>query len=339
MYVIVTGGCGYIGSHIVLELLLQDYNVIVIDNLSNSSKSVLDKISSFTKKNILFYQLDIVNKQDLEPIFQDFSNEISGVIHAAGVKSVSESIQDPIKYYKNNVVGSINVLELMDRYKINNFVFSSSATVYGVPKDIPIKENHSISPINPYGSSKAAIENLLFDLTSIKSVVLRYFNPVGNHPSCVIGEEPLGVPNNLFPYITRVLTKQPGYEFVSVFGDTYPTLDGTGVRDYIHVCDLVSAHIKAFEYLLNDNNENDTKDSNIDRVFNIGTETGYSVLQVLKKMEFHFKTSVPFTITEKRNGDVGTVIADSSRAKRVLGWTAEKDLDDTCRDLCKFNSL
>jgi UDP-glucose 4-epimerase len=181
MYIIVTGGCGYIGSHIVLELLLQNYNVIVIDNLSNSSKSTLDKISSFTKKDILFYQLDITRKQDLEPIFQDFSKEISGVIHAAGVKSVSESIQDPSKYYNNNVLGSINVLELMDRYNIKNFVFSSSATVYGLPKRVPIKEDHPVSPINPYGSSKATIENLLFELTSIKSVVLRYFNPVGKY--------------------------------------------------------------------------------------------------------------------------------------------------------------
>lgn len=334
MYIIVTGGCGYIGSHIVLELLLQNYNVIVIDNLSNSSKSTLDKIQSFTKKDILFYQLDITRKQDLEAIFQDFSNEISGVIHAAGVKSVSESIQNPSKYYKNNVLGSINVLELMDRYKINNFVFSSSATVYGLPKNIPIKEDHPVSPINPYGSSKATIENLLFDLTSIKSVVLRYFNPVGNHPSCIIGEEPLGEPNNLFPYITRVLTKRPGYENVFVFGDNYATPDGTGVRDYIHVCDLVSAHIKAFEYLLNDVKDNE---SNKDRVFNIGTKTGYSVLQVLKKMGSHFDTRVPFIITERRKGDVGTVIADSSKAKNVLGWTAKKDLDDTCRDLYNYN--
>ena len=327
MKVLVTGGLGFIGSHTCCELLNEGYEVVVVDNLSNSKIEVVDKIKKITGKDFKFYQEDVCNESALERIFTE--NDIDGVIHFAAYKAVGESVKLPIMYYQNNLGSTLNLCKVMKKYDCKKLVFSSSATVYGSPDKLPIKEDFPLSTTNPYGTTKLMIEQILKDVVVADSdfsvVVLRYFNPIGAHESGLIGENPNGIPNNLMPYIVRVATKE--LEILSVFGNDYDTSDGTGVRDYIHVVDLAKGHLKAIEKANNEKGIN---------YYNLGTGTGYSVLDLVKTFEKVNNVDVPYKIVERRAGDIASCYADPSKAYVELGWKAEKGIEEMCRDSYNF---
>lgn len=327
MIILVTGGLGYIGSHTVVELIKANYQVVIVDDLSNSELAVLDNIEKITNIRPKFYEVDMNQKDLLEKVFQE--NKIEAVLHFAGFKAVGESVSLPLKYYRNNIVITLNLLELMHDYGVKSFVFSSSATVYGDPLTVPILEKESIKPTNPYGQTKAMIETILNDTViadeTFKIVSLRYFNPIGAHKSGLIGERPRGIPNNLLPYVAQVATKER--EFLSVWGDDYPTTDGTGVRDYIHVVDLALGHIAALKYALENQGI---------KFVNLGTGKGYSVLEVIKTFSEVNNVAVPYFIKERRPGDIAVCFADTAYAKELLNWEAKLDLVTMCQDLWSF---
>ena len=327
MKVLVTGGMGYIGSHTVVELLENNYEVIIVDNLVNSKIDVLDKIEKITGKRPTFYQYDLCNYQDLENIFKE--NKIDVVIHFAGLKAVGESCEKPLLYYQNNLISTMNLLDIMAKYNCKRLVFSSSATVYGKPKSLPIQEDFPLSTTNPYGSTKLFIEYMLKDLYKADPTwsiaILRYFNPIGAHQSYLLGENPNGIPNNLMPYIVKVATKE--LDHLNIFGNDYDTKDGTGVRDYIHVVDLAKGHIKAVEKVLTTNKVD---------CYNLGTGVGYSVLEMVELFKKVNKVDVPYKIVERRSGDISSCYADPTYAIKELGFKAEKTLEDMVRDSYQF---
>ena len=328
MKILVTGGLGFIGSHAVVELLNDNYEVVVIDNLSNSSLDVIDKIKEITGKNFEFYQNDVCDLDALEKIFTD--HKIDAVIHFAGYKAVGESVREPIMYYENNLVSTLHLCKKMIEHDCMNIVFSSSATVYGDPEVLPITEDCKVGgTTNPYGTTKLMIERILRDINisnpKFTAIILRYFNPIGAHKSGLIGEKPNGIPNNLMPYIVRVASGE--LEMLSVFGDDYDTPDGTGVRDYIHVVDLAKGHIKAIEKAINDEGV---------FYYNLGTGTGYSVLDLVKNFEKVNNVKVPYKIVERRAGDIACCYADPTKALKELGWSAELGLEDMMRDSYNF---
>lgn len=325
MSVLVTGGMGYIGSHAVVELLNYGKDVIIIDDLSNSKINVLDAIKELTNKSPKFYEINYLDKEKLREIFKESNIEM--VINFAGFKAVGESVAKPLMYYHNNIGGAINVLEVMQEFGVKNFIFSSSATVYGDPEIVPITEECKVGgTTNPYGTSKLMIETILKDLyasdNSWNICILRYFNPVGAHKSGLIGENPRGIPNNLMPYITKVANGE--LKVLSVYGDDYNTKDGTGVRDYIHVVDLAKGHIKAMEKLEREN-------SGL-YIYNLGTGIGYSVLEIIKNFEKVNDVKVNYKITERRPGDIAEYYTNPNKAFNELGWKAEKGIEEMCRD-------
>jgi len=325
---LVTGGTGYIGSHCVVELIQSGYEVVIIDNLVNSTEAVVDEIEYITGVRPRFYLGNVKEVNVLEKIFSEHS--IEGVLHFAGIKAVGESVEQPLKYYDENVISTIILLRVMERYHCHTLVFSSSATVYGNSTHVPFIETLPMQTTNPYGTTKRLIEEMLNDYachqSNMKISILRYFNPVGAHASTRIGENPKGIPNNLFPYICKVV--KGSYSHLSVYGGDYNTPDGTGVRDYIHVVDLAKGHVKALQYL-------DKHDGVF--TFNLGTGTGYSVLEAIKTFEQVNKVIIPYKIVERREGDIGSCYAQVDKAKRELGWVAKKTLSDMCLDCWKFN--
>lgn len=327
MKVLVTGGLGFIGSHTCCELLENNYEVVVVDNLSNSKIDVVDKIKTITGKDFTFYQADVCDEKALDEIFKRES--FDAVIHFAAHKAVGESVKYPLMYYENNLGSTINLCKLMIKYGCLKFVFSSSATVYGSPDSLPIKEDFPLSATNPYGFTKLMNEQILKDVSvanpEFSVVILRYFNPIGANKSGLIGEEPNGIPNNLMPYIVRVATKE--LEVLSVYGDDYDTPDGTGVRDYIHVVDLAKGHLKALEKA--------DKDSGIS-YYNLGTGIGYSVLDLVKTFKDVNGVDVPYKVVGRRAGDVAACYADPAKAFEELGWKAEYGIEDMCKDSYNF---
>ena len=323
MSILVTGGAGYIGSHTVVELIKEGRDVIIIDNFSNSKPEVLDKIKEITKKDFKFYELDYLNRNELEKVFEE--NDIEAVMNFAGYKAVGESVKKPLEYYENNISGAIVLLETMKKYNVKKFIFSSSATVYGEPERIPITEECKTG-----GTTKLFIEQILQDLyksdNTFDIAILRYFNPVGADESGLIGEEPQGIPNNLMPYIVRVASGQ--LEELSVFGNDFDTPDGTGVRDYIHVVDLAKGHIKALEKL--------EKQKTGIYIYNLGTGVGYSVLDMVKAFEETTGRKVKYKITARRPGDIATCYSNPEKAKKELGWEATKTLKDMCLDSWRY---
>lgn len=327
--VLVTGGAGYIGSHTCVELLEQGSDVVVVDNLSNSYQDALDRVAEITGKSLDFEKADIRDEAALDAIFSRY--DIDSVIHFAGLKAVGESVEKPLWYYENNVQGTITLSRVMAKHNVKNLVFSSSATVYGDPATVPINESFPLSATNPYGRSKLIIEEILRDVyvsdDSWNIVLLRYFNPVGAHASGRIGEDPQGIPNNLLPYISQVAVGK--LEKLSVFGGDYPTPDGTGVRDYIHVVDLALGHLAALERL---------KDEPGCVVYNLGTGNGYSVIDMVKAFEKASDKPVPYAIVDRRPGDISTCYADPKLAKEELKWEAKKNLEDMCQDAWRWQS-
>ncbi|MDD4734043.1 MAG: UDP-glucose 4-epimerase GalE [Bacilli bacterium] len=325
MKILVTGGTGYIGSHTCVELLKSDFDVVIIDNLSNSKIEVVDKIKIITGKDLVFYQGDIRDELLLEEIFQ--KEGIDAVIHFAGLKAVGESVKKPMMYYRNNIDGTLTLCEVMEKYDCKKLIFSSSATVYGKPKTLPIKEDFPLSTTNPYGSTKLYIEGILKDLyvsdPEWSIVVLRYFNPIGADKSGLIGENPNDIPNNLMPYIMKVAVGE--LPFLNVYGNDYDTHDGTGVRDYIHVVDLALGHLSALE-ILNPGIE----------YINLGTGNGYSVLDIANTFIKVNQVDIPYKIGERRPGDIDACYADSSYAKKRLNWEAKHTLDEMCLDAYNF---
>lgn len=322
--VLVTGGCGYIGSHTCVELLNDGYDVIVIDNLSNSFEDVIDRINKITGKNVKFYMGDLRDKDLVRRIFLE--NNIDSVIHFAGLKAVGESSLKPLEYYDNNIVSTLVLLEVMKEFNCKKLIFSSSATVYGKPLSLPISEDFPLSTTNPYGTTKLFIEKILEDLYNSDNefdiTILRYFNPIGAHESGLIGENPNVIPNNLLPYIVKVATGELPY--LNIYGDDYDTLDGTGVRDYIHVVDLAKGHIMALKHM------------DGLRYYNLGTGVGYSVLDIVKTFEEVNKVSIKSKIVERRPGDIDACYADPTKAYKELGWKAEKGIEEMCRDAYNF---
>ncbi|MFN8769593.1 MAG: UDP-glucose 4-epimerase GalE [Neisseriaceae bacterium] len=322
--ILITGGLGYIGSHTVIELINAGYNTIIIDNLSNSDKKVLSKIEKITGKEPVFYPVDINSREALNLVFS--AHKIDAVIHFAALKAVGESVIKPLLYYRNNVAGSMLLLQMMMEYNVKNIVFSSSATVYGSPDSVPVQENARINPASPYGWSKVMIEQVLKDIYSVDNswniAILRYFNPVGAHKSGLIGENPNGIPNNLMPYITQVAINK--LEYLEIFGNDYPTHDGTGVRDYIHVVDLAIGHIRALEYFTTNPNELS--------VVNLGTGVGYSVFDIVKAFEKASGEKIPYKIIKRRYGDVAEYYADVSLAKTLYNWQTQYSIFDMCKD-------
>ena len=329
--VLVTGGAGYIGSHTLVEMLNGDkYEPIVLDSLANSSMGSLRMVEEITGKKVEFIKADVLNKEELRQIFSKY--QFDSVIHFAALKAVGESTEIPLTYYKVNVGGSVNVLEVMKEFGVKKFVFSSSATVYGFPEKLPIDESHPVGGcVNPYGKTKFVIEEILKDLCTAESdwkvIILRYFNPVGAHSSGKIGENPKGIPNNLMPYITQVAVGKLPY--LSVFGDDYSTRDGTGVRDYLHVVDLALGHIAALDKL--DNISQYT-------VYNLGTGRGYSVLQMVRAMEKAVGKPIPYKVVERRAGDTEECYADPSLAEKELNWKATRDIDQMCEDAWRWQN-
>ncbi len=323
MSVLVTGGAGYIGSHTCIEMIKAGYDVVVVDNLDNSSSESLFRVEKIAGKEIRFYENDVRDKDALRKIFSE--NEIEAVIHFAGLKAVGESVAKPIEYYDNNLISTLYLLEVMREFGVKKFVFSSSATVYGVAKEMPLREGMPTGAINPYGRTKLFIEEMLRDLYISDNTwgiaILRYFNPIGAHPSGTIGEDPKGIPNNLMPYIAQVAVGRR--EQLHVFGNDYNTVDGTGVRDYIHVCDLAVGHVKAVEWAL--------KNEKCDE-FNLGTGNGTSVLELKDAFERASGVEIPFVIDPRRPGDPDEVYADAKKALAVLGWQAEYGVDEMCKD-------
>ncbi len=328
MSILITGGAGFIGSHAAVEFLNAGYDIVVVDNYCNSSPKALDRIKEITGKEFRAYEVDLCDKDTLEKVFVE-NPDIDSAIHFAGLKAVGESVAKPRLYYYNNLVSTLNLVELMGKYNAKKIVFSSSATVYGMPKTVPIREDFPLSTTNPYGETKLMIERILKDVwvsdNEWSVSVLRYFNPIGAHKSGLIGENPKGIPNNLLPYVAKVAAGQLPY--LSVFGDDYPTPDGTGVRDYIHVVDLAKAHLKALERA--------EKVQGVE-YFNIGTGTGYSVLDIVKAYEKATGLTVNYKITARRPGDIATCYADPAKASEMLGWRAENNIDDMCRDLANW---
>ena len=325
MAILLPGGAGYIGSHTAVELLNKGREIIIVDNFSNSNPSVLEKIKKITGKDFKFYEIDYLDREQIEKVFKE--NKIEAVMNFAGFKAVGESVAKPLEYYENNISGALVLLETMKKYNCKKFIFSSSATVYGEPEKIPLTEECKTGgTTNPYGTTKLFIEQILKDLynsdNSWDICILRYFNPVGAHESGLIGEEPQGIPNNLMPYIVRVAAGQ--LEQLSVFGNDYNTHDGTGVRDYIHVVDLARGHIKALEKL-------EKEDKGL-YIYNLGTGVGYSVLDMVKAFEQSTGKKVNYKIVGRRPGDVAVCYADSKKAKEELGWETKKNLEDMCRD-------
>ncbi|EOC99329.1 UDP-glucose 4-epimerase GalE [Caldisalinibacter kiritimatiensis] len=323
MSILVTGGAGYIGSHTCVELLNAGYDIVVVDNFSNSKPEALKRVKEITGKDFKFYEIDMLDKEGLDKVFSE--NDIKAVIHFAGLKAVGESVEIPVKYYHNNITGTLVLCEVMKKHDAKKMVFSSSATVYGKPKSVPITEDFPLSATNPYGRTKLMIEEILRDVyvsdNDWSIALLRYFNPIGAHESGRIGEDPNGIPNNLMPYITQVAVGKR--EKLSVFGSDYDTHDGTGVRDYIHVVDLAKGHLKALEKIMT------TKGV---EAYNLGTGVGYSVLDVVKNFEKATGEKLPYVITERRPGDIDKCYADPTKAYKELGWKAEKNLEDMCRD-------
>lgn len=319
MRILVTGGTGYIGSHTVVELIDNGYDVVVVDNFSNSKPIVLDKIKKITGKDIKFYELDVCDKEKLKVVFTE--NKIDAVIHFAGYKAVGESVSKPLMYYRNNIDSTLSLLEIMSEFNVQKIVFSSSATVYGNPEILPIKENSRLSTTNPYGTTKLYIEKILKDLyisdNEWSIAILRYFNPVGAHKSGLIGEDPNGIPNNLMPYIVKVAIGELPY--LNIFGNDYDTIDGTGVRDYIHIVDLAKGHIKAIDYVL--------KNKGID-YYNLGTGHGYSVLEMVNTFMKVNKVNIPYKIAKRRDGDIDSCYADTEYAYEKLGFKAEYGLPE-----------
>ena len=329
MAVLLPGGAGFIGSHTAVELLNAGKEIIILDNFSNSNPKVLDAIKKITGKDFKFYEMDYLNKQELEKVFQE--NEIEAVMNFAGYKAVGESVQKPIEYYTNNISGALVLLDVMRKYGCKKFIFSSSATVYGEPEKIPLTEDCKTGgTTNPYGTTKLFIEQILKDIYASDSTwdicILRYFNPVGAHESGLIGEEPQGIPNNLMPYIVRVAKGE--LKELSVFGNDYNTPDGTGVRDYIHVVDLAKGHVLALDKL--------DKEQQGLYIYNLGTGTGYSVLDMVKAFEKATGKKVPYKIAPRRAGDIAICYADSKKAKEELGWKATKTLEDMCLDAWNY---
>lgn len=323
MAILVTGGMGYIGSHTVVELLNANKEVIILDNLSNAQPEVLDRIIEITGKKPKFYEVDLLDIESLEQVFM--KNSIESVIHFAGLKAVGESVQKPLTYYENNITGTINLCKLMTKYNCKTMVFSSSATVYGMNNEAPFNEEMPLSATNPYGMTKLMIENILRDLyvadPEWRIILLRYFNPIGAHETGLIGENPRGIPNNLLPYIMQVAVGK--LECLSVYGDDYDTPDGTGVRDYIHVVDLAKGHLKALDYALDH--------AGVEAI-NLGTGKGYSVLDIVKAFETASEVKINYRIAPRRAGDIATCYADSSKAKALLNWEAQKNIEDMCED-------
>jgi len=329
MAILVTGGAGYIGSHICVELLQHGYEVVVADNLSNSSFESIKRVKAITGKDIKFYQIDILEQEKLNSIFSE--NIIEGVIHLAGLKVVGESVQNPLQYYKNNLIGTLVLCEVMHKHNVKKIVFSSSATVYGVPKKVPISEDFSLGATNPYGRTKLMVEEVLRDYyisdPNWSIVILRYFNPIGAHPSGNIGEDPSDIPNNLMPYITQVAVGK--LTELTVFGNDYPTVDGTGVRDYIHIVDLAEGHMKALEK---------TMTSKGIEIYNLGTGIGYSVLEIIAAFEKVSGRKIPYKFADRRAGDIAICYANPLKAKMDLGWVAKRGIEDMCADSWNWQS-
>lgn len=329
MSILITGGAGFIGSHAVVELLENGYEIVVVDNLSNSNIESLKRVKELTGKDFPFYEIDLLNQTALEQVFND--QKIDAVMHFAGLKAVGESVEKPGYYYHNNLTGTLILTSVMKKYNVKKIVFSSSATVYGDPSMVPIDESFPLSATNPYGRSKLMIEEILRDIyvsdNSWRIAILRYFNPIGAHKSGRIGENPTGIPNNLMPYITQVAIGKR--DVLQVFGDDYDTYDGTGVRDYIHVVDLVKGHLKALQYL----DENEGVET-----FNLGTGIGYSVLDLINNFKKVTSNDIPYTVIERRPGDIGVCYANPDKAKKLLGWQAERDLEEMCQDSWKWQS-
>lgn len=321
--ILVTGGAGYIGGHTCIQLIEAGYQVVVVDNLCNSHPEVFNRIEQITQHKPIFIEADICDKNALNQVFEQ--HNIDSVIHFAGLKAVGESVVKPLMYYQNNIIGSLQLFEVMSAHGVKNIVFSSSATVYGDPHTVPIKEDFPLSATNPYGQCKLITENILNDVAYADKdwhvVLLRYFNPVGAHPSGLIGEAPYGIPNNLMPYVAQVAVGQLAK--VSVFGGDYPTTDGTGVRDYIHVVDLAYGHLKALELIENESGCH---------IFNLGTGTGYSVLDIIKTFEEISGKPIPYEIVARRPGDISECYADPSSSEQILGWKAQHNLQDMIRD-------
>lgn len=323
MSILVTGGAGYIGSHTCVELLNEGYEIVVVDNFSNSKPEALRRVRKITNKEIKLYKVDVLDKKSLEKVFSE--NSIEAVIHFAGLKAVGESVEIPLRYYHNNITGTLVLCEVMQKYGVKKLVFSSSATVYGNPESVPISEDFPLSATNPYGRTKLMIEDILRDLyISDKSwsiALLRYFNPIGAHPCGLIGEDPEGLPNNLMPYISQVAVGK--LKELRVFGQDYPTPDGTGVRDYIHVVDLAIGHLQALKKIL--------PTTGLD-AYNLGTGRGYSVLEVVTAFEKASGRKVPYTIVDRRPGDIAMCYANPEKAKRELEWVAERGIEEMCND-------
>ncbi len=321
--VLLTGGAGYIGSHTAVELCASGHQVVIIDNLSNSCAESVHRVEELTGQSIPFYEADVRDRAALDGIFTQYS--VDAVIHFAGLKAVGESVQIPLQYYRNNIDSTLTLLEAMEAHRVNAFIFSSSATVYGTSTQMPLREDAATGCTNPYGRTKLFCEGILTDAAmanpNLSVVLLRYFNPVGAHESGRIGEDPSGIPNNLMPYITQVAAGK--LEKLRVFGNDYPTPDGTGVRDYLHVVDLAKGHVAAVPYALSR--------TGVD-IINLGTGKGSSVLEVVSAFQRQSGIELPYEITARRPGDIAECYADAEKARIVLGWTAEKTLDDMCRD-------
>lgn len=322
MAILVTGGAGYIGSHTVVELLKNNHEVVIVDDFSNAHPTVLNRIKELSGKDFTFYEVNLLDKEPLRKVFEE--NTIEAVIHFAGFKAVGESVSEPLKYYENNISGTLVLLEVMKEFDVKKIVFSSSATVYGMDNEAPFTEDMPTSATNPYGQTKVFIEHILNDLVVAdeewSAILLRYFNPIGAHESGRIGEDPNDVPNNLMPYITQVAVGK--LDQLSIFGDDYNTPDGTGVRDYIHVLDLAQGHLSALDYSL--------KNTGVEAV-NLGTGEGYSVLDVVHAFENANDVEIPYKIVERRPGDIAVGYADAEKAKKLFGWEAKHSLEDMCR--------
>ena len=329
MKILVTGGAGYIGSHTMVELLNAGHEVIVVDNFSNSKEESLKRVREITGNDFQFYKADLRDKKTLQDIFGN--NFIDAVIHFAGLKAVGESVQKPLEYYNNNINGTLCLCGVMREYNVKKIVFSSSATVYGDPHKVPITEDFPLSATNPYGKTKLFIEEILRDIyisdNSWDIILLRYFNPVGAHSSGKIGEDPNDIPNNLLPYISQVAIGK--LEILSVFGNDYPTPDGTGVRDYIHVVDLAIGHVRAIDKI---------KSKTGVRIYNLGTGRGYSVLEMVEAFKKASGRDIPYKITDRRPGDTAEYFADPALAKKELNWVAEKGIDEMCADTWRWQS-
>lgn len=329
MAILVTGGAGYIGSHTCIELINAGYDIVVLDSFINSKKEALERVQTITGKDFPIYDVDLLQYEELKQLFEKHTFE--AVIHFAGLKAVGESVEKPLDYYHNNLTGTLHLCKVMKEFGVKKMVFSSSATVYGMPERVPITEDFPLQATNPYGKTKLMIEEILNDLFvsdhEWSIALLRYFNPIGAHPSGLIGEDPNGIPNNIMPYITQVAVGK--LKELRVFGNDYPTVDGTGVRDYIHVVDLAQGHVKALENVLKSTGA---------EAYNLGTGRGYSVLELVSAFEKATGVKIPYKIVDRRPGDVAICYADPTKAKNELGWVATRGIEDMCRDAWRWQS-